>query len=130
LGSLRAIEDELRADLGGRIAHHWVAGPTGHVSTLDLVGPGLTLLTGPHDGPWRGAAEPASSGPPVAVHALDEMTARALGIGAGGALVVRPDGVPVAWGRGRAGDLRSQLADAIAGVDPTGGRTSARARAA
>jgi hypothetical protein len=37
-----------------------------------------------------------SSGPPVATHAFDAITARALGIGGETALLVRPDGIPVA----------------------------------
>ena len=38
----RAVISEMQQDLGGRIQHAWV-GPG--ISTLDLVGPGLTLLT-------------------------------------------------------------------------------------
>ena len=63
-------------------ASTWAAGsrttlttPEGRVSTLDLLGPGLTLLTGPGGG-WRAAADGVPR-PPVAVHALDEITARA-----------------------------------------------------
>ena len=79
----------LAADLGGRIPHAWVDGPGHRVSTLDLLGPGFTLLCGPecdqHEVPAR---------VPVTARRLDLITARALGIGASGALLVRPDGAP------------------------------------
>ncbi len=42
MGSRRTPEGEVRADLGGRIAHVWA----GERSTLDLLGPGLTLFAG------------------------------------------------------------------------------------
>lgn len=38
---------------GTRLPHAWLASAT---STLDLVGPGLTLLTGPESGPWTAEA--------------------------------------------------------------------------
>ena len=60
------------------------------MSTLDLLGDGLTLFTGPGEGGWsarRGA-------PPVTVRRLDAITARALGILGTASLLVRPDGVP------------------------------------
>jgi hypothetical protein len=120
-GSRRSPGQELRADLGGRLDHHWLATPDGRVSTLDLLGPGLTLLTGPDDDAWRTAAYTVAEAPPLALHALDDVTARALAIRPGGALLVRPDGVPAeSWSRHAAG--RSSLEEAIAEI------TSARVR--
>ena len=89
-GSIRGVAEELRVDLGGRIAHAWLPGEAGRVSTLDLLGEGLTLFTGPGESAWstrRGA-------PPVTVRRLDAITARALGILGNASLLVRPDGVP------------------------------------
>jgi putative polyketide hydroxylase len=98
-GSLRRADEEIHTDLGGRIAHIWRPGSAG-LSTLDLIGPGLTVLTGPECGPWAAAV----SGPlPVDRHRLDTITARALGIPRDGALVVRPDGAPTALLSGGAG---------------------------
>jgi hypothetical protein len=61
------------------------------MSTLDLVGDGLTLFTGP-DTP--GASASADGPAPVTVRRLPAVTARALGIAPGGSLLVRPTGVP------------------------------------
>jgi putative polyketide hydroxylase len=94
-GTRRSPGEELRADLGGRIGHHWIAGANGPRSTLDLLGPGLTLLTGPAH-PARQAAGALAGVPPVVSGRLDGITARALGIHPGGALLVRPDGIPTA----------------------------------
>jgi putative polyketide hydroxylase len=90
-GSVRGVDEELRVDLGGRIPHTWLPGEAGRVSTLDLLGDGLTLFTGPDErAGWR-----ARRGtPPVTVRRLDAITARALGIFGRASLLVRPDGVP------------------------------------
>ena len=52
-GSVREAADELHVDLGGRIPHAWVRAGAGRVSTLDLLGPGLTLFTGPDSAAWE-----------------------------------------------------------------------------
>jgi hypothetical protein len=65
-------------------------------STLDLVGPGLTVLVGPRRERWDAAVSAwPSGGPPLSVEAVDRMSARALGTPEGGALIVRPDAAPV-----------------------------------
>ena len=91
-GSVRETADEVHVDLGGRIPHAWVPSEGGRVSTLDLLGPGLTLFTGP------GVAAPRKSRraglPPFTVRSLDAISARAIGIRGQGGLVVRPDGAP------------------------------------
>jgi 2-polyprenyl-6-methoxyphenol hydroxylase-like FAD-dependent oxidoreductase len=85
VGSMRDPSEEVHVDIGARIPHVWLPG---RVSTLDLLGDGLTLFTGP----WE-AAIPGGS-PPVMHHRLDAITARALRVPHGSGLLVRPDGVP------------------------------------
>ena len=65
--------------------------------TMELLGPGLTLFTGPESTPWEAAASAGRWRVPVSVSSLEAITARALGIRGGGALVARPDGVPTGW---------------------------------
>jgi 2-polyprenyl-6-methoxyphenol hydroxylase-like FAD-dependent oxidoreductase len=107
LGSRRGAGTELDVDLGGRIRHVWVDGD----STLDLLGEGLTLFVagGGQAGPDVVAGE---AGPPLSVVTLEPLAARSFGLGPRGALLVRPDGVPVA-GWWAASDPRTQLAHAI-----------------
>ena len=54
-GSRRPVVDELSVDLGGRLAHAWLPSASGRVSTLDLLGPGWTLFTGPVAAAWDAA---------------------------------------------------------------------------
>jgi 2-polyprenyl-6-methoxyphenol hydroxylase-like FAD-dependent oxidoreductase len=93
-GSILGNTAGLAADIGGRVAHVWVERHGGLVSTIDLLGDGLTLFVGPeHDGVWPGGEHGVA---PIAVERLDAIAARALGLGPGGALLARPDGYPLA----------------------------------
>jgi putative polyketide hydroxylase len=120
-GSVRSVTDELRADLGGRIAHLWLPGGSERRSTLDLLGDGFTLLTGPGGAGWEGVAASTPAAVPITLHSLDELTARALGISNHGALLVRPDGVPAGLWPGEPSSA-GELARAIAAM--TGERAS------
>jgi hypothetical protein len=97
-GSYREVLDEIHIDLGGRIAHLWVETERGRASTLDLVGDGLTLFTGPDGEPAAGVPVSVDGYAPVTVRVLPAMTARALGVAPGGSLLVRPSGVPARIG--------------------------------
>ena len=92
-GSYRDPVDETHIDLAGRIAHLWVEADGRRVSTLDLVGDGLTLFTGPEAD--IDALAPTNGSAPLTVQALPAMTAHALGIAPGRSLLVGPSGVPV-----------------------------------
>lgn len=63
IGSRRPAADEVRLDLGNRIAHRWVSTSQGRRSNLDLLGPGLTLtgdgvLVRPDGVPWGSETVP------------------------------------------------------------------------
>lgn len=109
-GSRRSVRDELAVDLGARLPH--VALPDGR-STLDLLGPGWTVFAGPAANAAAGElAAGRAGGAPVAVHILDALSARALGLAPDAALLARPDGVPSALQTGDA--ARSPLTAAAA----------------
>jgi putative polyketide hydroxylase len=93
-GSYRDTIDEIHVDLGGRIAHLWVETKGGRISTLDLIGDGLTLFTAADTDPPARASASADGSAPVIVRELPAVTARALGIAPGDSLLVRPSGVP------------------------------------
>ena len=90
-GARRETDQALPWDLNGRLPHHWLPGvePT---STIDLIGDGLTLLTGPSDSGWARFSESTPPGAPIDVHVLDSATADALDLQSSGALLARPDG--------------------------------------
>ncbi len=112
-GNRRSPGEELHIDLAGRIGHHWITVAGRRRSTLDVLGGGLTLLTGPTPGAWRTAARMLDGAPPLTHRCVDEITARALGIRSAGALLVRPDGFPAGSWSGDAG-ARPALERAIA----------------
>jgi putative polyketide hydroxylase len=84
--------EALAEDLNHRLPHAWLTAANSHLrSTLDLLGPGLTLLTGPSDQPWAAAAATLDPPFPLEVLALDPAAAEVVGIGPTGATLVRPD---------------------------------------
>jgi putative polyketide hydroxylase len=123
-GSAAGAGQAVQADLGGRIPHAWVPSAAGRASTLDLLGPGLTLFTGPDRAAWEAAADFVDRLPPLVVRSLDAISARALGIRPGGALLVRPDGAPAGWWPD-ASDAAPSLGAAFASA--RGGRAEALA---
>jgi putative polyketide hydroxylase len=82
----RDVSQDYLDDLDGRLPHVWL--PDGR-STLDLLGPGLTLLLAPSS-----AVAAPTSLVPTAVHRVPSSAASALGIPERGSLLVRPDGKP------------------------------------
>jgi putative polyketide hydroxylase len=108
-GSRRTAEQEVRADLGSRIAHVWNA----ERSTLDLLEPGLTLFAGRDEPAWASAVAALETRVPVAVRLLEPVVARAVGAPGGSALLARSDGTPVGVlpaGSERVASLRAAVA--------------------
>jgi len=93
MGSRRSVRDELSFDLGARLPHVWIDTVTGRISSLDLLGPGLTQLSVDES---SARLDDQLALPPVTRHHLDQETAAALGADRPGGIVLRPDGV--VWG--------------------------------
>jgi 2-polyprenyl-6-methoxyphenol hydroxylase-like FAD-dependent oxidoreductase len=90
---------------GARAPHVWLGHADARLSTLDLFGTGLTLLAGPRGDAWCTAAAETErdAGIPIDRYRIGSPGlqdlggfAEAYGIGAEGAVLVRPDG-HVAW---------------------------------
>jgi putative polyketide hydroxylase len=90
MGSRRSVHDELGFDLGGRLPHVWIDTATGLISSLDLLGPGLTRLSADES---SAQLDDQLDLPPVTPHHLDQETAAALGADRPGGIVLRPDGL-------------------------------------
>ena len=101
------LVDELRGRPGTRVPHAWLRRGDDRISTLDLLGPGFTLLAGDGGASWCASAAYASStlGVPVTVHRIgangdvvdiDGQWAARAGLTAESALLIRPDDV-VGW---------------------------------
>jgi putative polyketide hydroxylase len=107
---------------GRRAPHAWVLVQDRQVSTLDLFGDRLTLLTGPDGERWRTeAAGLADDGVPIVSYSVarefsdrDGGFANAYGLGRDGAVLVRPDG-HVAWDSADGTGLAAAV-DAVLGV--------------
>jgi putative polyketide hydroxylase len=89
---------------GGRAPHVALKRNGQAISTIDLFGAGFVLLTGRKGETWRRAAERLERMPPIAALGIGEGGLEdpadqwpcAYGVGADGAVLVRPDG-HVAW---------------------------------
>jgi 2-polyprenyl-6-methoxyphenol hydroxylase-like FAD-dependent oxidoreductase len=94
-GARRDAEDALPWDLDGRVAHRWITGDQGVVSTLDLITEGLTLFAGPDEPRWH--ATDLDTPAPLRTHRFDDNDdARALDIPPVGARLVGPDAREIA----------------------------------
>lgn len=104
------LVEKLRGQPGTRMPHAWVCRDGKHVSTLDLLGTGFTLLT--EDERWRAAVASASAalGIPIAMQCIcSDEWAGVTRLRPGGALLVRPDDF-VGW---RADELPEDPEDAL-----------------
>lgn len=94
------IYPHTRGMVGGRPVHRWITRSGERVSTLDLTGGGLTLVTGADGMAWAQAFATVAGGIPhdvlVTDRDIDTHGEDPFGIGAYGAVLIRPDG-HIAW---------------------------------
>ena len=98
-GRLLEATRETKGRPGTRAPHLWIEKNGSSMSTLDLFGPGFTLLAGSRGGAWCRSATSAASQTRVALDAhIVEAGAfpDAYGISPSGAVIVRPDGI-IGW---------------------------------
>ncbi len=116
---------------GARLPHAWLNGADGCISTHDLVGPGLTLITGPQGDGWLAAADELTltTSVPLSVYCVgagldspDGVFEERFSLGVDGAVLVRPDG-HIAWRR-EAGTVANHLAALRAAVAITTGHAA------
>jgi putative polyketide hydroxylase len=121
---------------GHRAPHVWLLqGGRKIASSIDLIGPGFTVLTGPRGAPWRQAARMAArrcgvrvrayhvrtAGQPAADACPDSLLDRQgvfldrYGIEPDGAILIRPDGY-VGWRNAGGGGSASELSEALASI--------------
>ncbi|MFJ9367648.1 FAD-dependent monooxygenase [Nocardia sp. NPDC101769] len=125
-GPVEASADPITtAVVGGRLPHAWTRHEGVTVSTLDLLGPWFTVIAGPNGSSWATALSEAIGEIPcrafVIGHDVD-LDAGRLGIGAAGAILIRPDG-HIAWFTDRhsdtaAADLAAALRTACGFTNP------------
>ncbi|MBW3546523.1 MAG: FAD-dependent monooxygenase [Actinobacteria bacterium] len=96
-GARRTTDEALPWDLDDRLVHCWLARSGQPVSTLDLIGDGLTLFAATDDARWTDVAGQTGFTAPVEVVVTEPQAAAALDLGRRtGAVLVRPDGHEVA----------------------------------
>ena len=91
-GARREAAEALPYDLAGRLDHCWLRRGDRSVSTLDLLGDGLTLLAGPDEHRWATSPPALPFRAPLRVEPVVRSTAAALRIPPRGGLLLRPDG--------------------------------------
>jgi hypothetical protein len=109
---------------GCRAPHVWLGRSDAALSSLDLIGPGFTLLAASGGGAWRSAAAEAAHELGVSIDCyviggagLQDSGgfAEAYGLEADGAVLTRPDG-HVAWRRARGPANGVVLTAALRGI--------------
>ncbi|SCE71661.1 FAD-dependent oxidoreductase [Micromonospora saelicesensis] len=111
---------------GSRAPHGWVDQDGARVSTIDVLTEGWTLATAPGDDAWLAAAEAVSAETGLPIKALtagpggdladDGSWLASCGVGPGGALLVRPDGIVAFRSAGQVDDQAQTLTAALATI--------------